>query len=202
MQKFKVFIICVILILPVAVFARIGAGIGTGKIQITESLKAGQMHNLPPLVIFNTGDEGCEYEIGVEYHEGQPQLRPKREWFRFDPTVFYLEPGEAQKVAVELILPLKTEPGDYFAYLEGMAIAKSEIPGGAVIGVAAAAKLYFTVSPANIWQAIYYRLSALWKKYSPWSLIISILIAVAVVVVLFRTFFRKFFKLHIKISKK
>lgn len=202
MQKFKVFIICIILILPLAIFARIGAGIGTGKIIIEEPLKAGQIHNLPPLVIFNTGDEPSTYSIGVEYHRDQPELKPALEWFRFEPSSFNLEPGEVQKVTVELTLPLKTEPGDYFAYLEGQATSKKQIAGGVIVGVAAAAKLYFTVTPANIWQAIYYRFLSLWTKYFPWSLIISILIAGAVIIVLFRAFFKKFFKLNIKISKK
>lgn len=202
MQKFRIFIICVILILPLAIFARIGVGTGTGEIRIEEPLKAGQIHNLPPLIIFNTGDETSTFSVGVEYHEDQPQLWPAREWFSFEPSEFNLEPGKAQKVAVQLTLPLKTEPGDYFAYLEGMASPKENIAGGAVIGVAAAAKIYFTVTPANVWQAIYYRLSALWKKYYPWTWIISILVAGAVIIFLFRTFFRKFFKLNIKISKK
>ena len=202
MKKFGVLIVFIFLISPWLVFAGIGVGIGTGEINISAPLKAGGIYELPPLVIFNTGSDAGEYSIGVQYHKEQKQIRPEREWFHFNPPNFYLEPGQAQKVEVQLILPLKTEPGDYFAYLEGQASPKENIGGGVSVGVAAASKLYFTVTPANIWQAIYYRLSSLWKKYSTWSLVISILVAGAVIIVLFRTFFRRFFKLNIKISKK
>jgi len=201
MKKFSVFLICLSLIFPAVVLARVGVGIGTGRITLDEPLKSGGIYNLPSLTILNTGDEPCQYEAGIAYHKDQPQLKPAEEWFQFDPPSFHLEPGGAQVVAVQLILPLETKPGDYFAYLEGRS-AKETKPGVVSIGVAAAAKLYFTIAPANIWQAIYYRLSDLWKIYSPWPTIVLVLIIGAVLVILFRTIFRKFFKLRIGISKK
>ena len=54
--------------------------------------------------------------------------------------------------------------------------------GLTAINVAAATKLYFTVSPANIFQGIYYKIISLWKEFEPWSTRVSILIGLVVMV--------------------
>lgn len=205
MQKFTVFLICFLLIFPVMIFAKSGVGIGTGKIELSEPLKSGAIYKLPSLTIFNTGDERGRYRMDVEYQQGQEEgggyFQPAREWFTFDPPTFELEPGKAQAVQVQLTLPLKTVPGRYFAYLEGQTVHRGG-SGGATIGVAAAAQLYFKVAPANIFQALYYRTSALFKKYSPWSWVGLWLVVGAIVIIIFRAIFKKFFKLQIGISRK
>jgi len=176
---------CMIFVLPVVALARVGVGVGVGKIQINEPLKAGGIYNLTALPVLNTGDEPGEYGVSVEYHEGQetnPEmgLRPDKEWFSFEPGLFSLEPGAAQTVAIKLSLPVKTVPGDYFAYLEGHPIKKAGA-GVTLIGIAAAAKLYFTVAPANIFQGLYYRFISLYSQYHPWDTIILAMIVAAVV---------------------
>jgi len=192
-QKFRItfLIFLVFIVLPLAVFARIGVGVGIGKMQVEKKLKAGMVFQLPSLPVLNTGDEPSEYEATVEYHEGVPELRPPREWFSFNPQRFYLEPGKVQQVEVILSLPVKAQPGDYFAYLEGHPIKKTTIPiGGATIGVAAAAKLYFTVAPANIFQGIYYRFISLYSRYHPYDTIVLAIIFVAILILLFRKHFK------------
>lgn len=189
------------------VFARVGVGVATGKIQVKEPLKAGKIYLLPTLVVSNTGTEPSWYEPGIEYHEGQETnpdmgLKPPREWFSFEPAEFYLEPGQAQKVEIRLTVPLKAKPGDYFCYLEGRSLRKDTGTGGAKIGVAAAAQVYFIILPANIWQAIYYRVSDLMKIYSPWSWVVLWLIIGAIVILILRAIFKRFFKLQIGITKK
>lgn len=124
MQKFIIFCLIVVLILPLAVFAKIGVGVGTGKIKVDEPVKPGSVYNLPSIAVFNTGDEAGDYEMGVAYHSGQPELRPDKEWFNFTPSSFYLEPNQSQSVAIRLTLPVKTQPGDYFAYLEARPVVK------------------------------------------------------------------------------
>ena len=176
---------CMIFVLPVVALARVGVGVGVGKIQINEPLKAGGIYNLTALPVLNTGDEPGEYAVSIEYHEGQetnPEmgLRPAAEWFSFEPSLFSLEPGAAQTVAIKLSLPVKTVPGDYFAYLEGHPIKKAGA-GVTLIGIAAAAKLYFTVAPANIFQGLYYRFISLYSQYHPWDTIILAMIVAAVV---------------------
>lgn len=177
---------------PMIVFGRIGVGVGVGKIQMDQSLKAGGIYDLPTLPVLNTGDESGQYEVTVEYHEGVPQMRPAREWFHFEPQSFSLEPGKVQLVKTTITIPTKTQPGEYFAYLESHPLAKS-VSGQTSVGIAAAAKLYFTVAPANIFQGIYYRLISLYSRYYPWDLIVLALIFVAV---LFR-FVGKRFKFQI-----
>jgi hypothetical protein len=180
---------CVVLILPMVVFGRIGVGVGNGKIQIDKPLKAGGIYNLPPLPVLNTGDEPGEYGVSVEYQENVPQLRPAREWFHFEPQTFYLEPGQIQLVKITLTLPTKVQPGDYFAYLEGHPVKKS-VAGQTSIGVAAAAKLYFTVAPANIFQGIYYRFISLYSHYYPYDVIILAIIFMVILISIFRKYFK------------
>jgi len=176
-----------ILSLPLFVFlftnialAKIGVGVGTGKIQVEDKLRPGVIYELPELTVMNTGDEASDYEVAVSYHQDQPELRPQAEWFNFSPERFPLEPGGGRIVAVRLNLPLKMEPGDYFAYLEAHPAKKAD-SGGTTVGVAAAAKLYFTVEPANFFQGIYYRLASFWRLNQPWSNRVAVAVAVIII---------------------
>jgi hypothetical protein len=194
-QPFFVLFAVLFLFVPIIVFGRIGVGVGIGKIQVDKPLKPGMIYNLPSLPVLNTGDEPADYEVSIEYHEGVPQIRPAREWFHFEPQSFHLESGGVQTVKITLTLPTKTQPGDYFAYLEGHPVNKSEA-GQTSIGVAAAAKLYFTVAPANIFQGIYYRILSLAKRYYPYDAIFLAIIVGAVLINIFRK------KFKIQIAKK
>jgi len=198
LKKTAITFLLLVLLIPVNTFARIGVGIGTGKIEVNEKLRPGGIYTLPPLTVLNTGDESSEYGLSIEYHQDQPQLSPAREWFVFTPPSFFLEPGQSEIVEIKLNLPVKTEPGSYFAYLEAHPEKKSQTAGGASVGVASAAKLYFTVAPANMWQGIYYKLTSFWKVYAPWPNVISIIIALILAILIFR----KFFSFQIGISKK
>jgi hypothetical protein len=92
-----------------------------------------------------------------------------------------LGPGQAQAVEIQLTVPVKgVKPGDYFCFLSGYPIQKSEA-GVATVGIAAATKLYFTVAPANVFQGIYYRFVSLYNRYHPWDTIVLALIALAIV---------------------
>ncbi len=195
MRKSVVSFLLLFLIAPLVAFASVGVGIGTGKIIIDKPLKPGGLYNLPPLAIFNTGDESSDYGIWVAYHTDQPQLRPAQEWFSFNPSLFHLEPGKSELVEAKLNLPVKANPGDYFAYLEGRPVVKTEL-GTTSIGIAAATKLYFTIIPANLWQAITFRISSLFIKYAPWTLIVLIAIVLATIAVLIKRTFS--FQLGIK----
>jgi len=197
-RKAFVVILSIGLLLPVLALGRIGVGVGTGKIVVNKPLKPGLIYDLPSLSVMNTGDEPGNYGVSIEYHEGQEArsdmgLKPSREWFNFEPEKFYLEPGQAQQVKIKLTLPLKgVKPGAYFVYLEGHPI-KKDVAGQTSIGVAAAAKLYFTVAASNIFQGIYYRFISLYSRYHPWDTIVLALIAAAI---LFR-FVSKRFKFQI-----
>src|SRR3989339_106389 len=182
MRKFIFLILICLLATPLLVSARIGVGVGSGKIEVKEKLKPGQSYDLPILPVINNGDELTEYEVTIEYHEGVPELRPAREWIEFTPRTFSLEPGQVKNVKVELNLPVKAEPGNYFAYLEGHPLKKSIGTGGAAVGIAPAAKMYFPVVPANIFAAWYYKLSTWYGHYHPFNTAVLGLLAFIFVV--------------------
>ena len=186
-KKIIVSAIFIAFTLPLFASAGIGVGVNLGKIEIDEALKPGGIYNFPSIGVINTGDEAGDYELAVTYHQDQPEQRPSEEWFTFTPSSFHLEPGESQSVAVQLALPLKMTPGDYFSYLEAHPVI---IAGpGTTIGVAAATKTYFTVAPANIFQAITHRISSFIVNNAPWTYVVLAVVAAAILVTVFKRFF-------------
>ena len=88
---------------------------------------------------------------------------------------------------MQLALPLKMAPGDYFSYLEAHPVI---IAGpGTTIGIAAATKTYFTVEPANIFQAVTYRISSFVVNNAPWTYVVLAIVLGAILIVLFQRFF-------------
>lgn len=176
--------------------AKIGVGMGAGEIRVTEEIKPGGIYTLPDLRIFNTGDETTTYGMNVAYHQDNPQFRPNESWFTFSPATFTLEPGDSQQVQVTMLVPVKTKPGDYFAFLESGPVASGEV--GTSVGVAVATKLYFSVVHANLWDAMLYRIASLFVNYAPWSwvgLSVAVLGALAAI-------FRTFFSFNVSLRKK
>jgi len=194
----KIIPICLTLtlVLPSVVFASVGVGVNLGKIEIDEPLKPGGIYSFPSIGVINKGDEAGEFEFEITYHQDQPELRPEADWFRFTPTEFHLEPNKSQSVIVELVLPIKAKPGDYFAYLEAHPVVKAG--PGTTIGVAAATKTYFTVEPANIWQSLIFRVSTFFAFYAPWTYVVLTLIIGAILI----TLFQKFFSFNLNIKKR
>lgn len=168
-------------------FAKVGVGMGAGEIRLTEPMKLGGIYQLPDLRIFNTGDETTTYGMDVAYHQDRTELRPAKEWFSFNPGKFTLEAGKSQEIRVTMTIPLKAEPGDYFAFVESGPMASNK-PGTSV-GVAVASKLFFTVVPANIFQAVFFRTSSFFKAYAPWSWIGLVVLFAAILIALVRRFF-------------
>jgi len=183
---------------PILALAKIGVGVGIGKIYVDQPLKSGLIYTLPTFVLVNTGDEPSEYGVQIVFHENQKEMRPAKEWFKFEPSQFYLEPGQSQLVQIKLTLPIMgAKPGDYFAFLQGRPLQKTE-SGMTSVGVAAATKLYFTVAPANIFVGIYYRIASLATLYSPWSYVVSAIVIAALLIAILR----RFISFNIGIRKK
>jgi hypothetical protein len=197
-QRFiRIVLLVAIVALPAVAAARIGVGVGTGKIVVDKELRPGAVYNLPSLPVVNTGDVPMEYGVEVTFHADQEGSWPDVEWFTFHPQQFYLEPGQAQAVAVTLRLPVRTRPGQYFAFLEAYPIVADAGPG-ASIGIAAAARLEFTVTPANIWQGMYYRLSSLLAEYAPWTYVVLAVFGVSFLIAVFR----RYFSINIGVKKQ
>lgn len=178
-------------------FAKIGVGINTGEIRIKEPLKAGMIHRLPSITIINTGDEPGDYITNVAYQQEYTEIQPNKNWFIFSPSEFYLQPKEGKAIEVKLNLPLNVKPGNYFCYLEGRPGSSIQQKKGTVLGVAAGAKLYFTVVEANIFYALYFKISSLYNIYLPWSQ--YLLVALAIIIIIL--FFKKFFNIQINVKK-
>lgn len=176
-----------VLLLPVLVLAKVGVGMGAGEIRIDEEIKLGGIYEIPSVRIFNTGDETTTYGMGIAFHQDMHQLRPQKEWFTFTPATFTLEPNESELVKVVMTVPLKGEPGDYFAFIESGPVPTNEV--GTSVGVAVATKLYFTLVPANFFQAVTHRVSSLFENYAPWSWIGLGLIAFIILITIVRRFF-------------
>ena len=167
--------------------AKIGVGMGAGEIRVDEPVKLGGIYELPSVRIFNTGDEITTYGMNLAFHQDHHELRPDKNWFSFNPSTFTINPGESQEVKITMLVPLKGEPGDYFAFIESGPVP-TNAPGTSV-GVAVATKLYFTLIPANLFQAIGFRVSSFFETYSPWSWGGLGLIALIILFVIFRRFF-------------
>jgi len=185
-----------LLIYPSISKGAVGVGVGTGKIVVTEILHPGEIYNLPIFTVLNTGDEKTTYGVGISHRETQTELKPDPTWFKFSPSEFELDPTGAQNVEVTLAIPLRVEPGKYFAFVEGHPARNKE--GGTKIGIAAASKLYFEVAPANVFVGLYYRLLTFWRNSQPWSNIIAITLVVGLVL----SFIRRNFDLDFKLAKK
>lgn len=190
MKKTILVFLSVALLAPLLASAKIGVGVGTGKIVVDQPMKPGSIYTLPSIVILNTGDEPSEYGVAVQFRENQPEIKPPKEWFSFKPSNFHLEPGQSQLVQIKLTLPVSgVKSGDYFAFLQGYPVMKQSF-GGTSIGVAAAAKLYFTIAPSNIFQGIYYRFLNLYSHYHPWDTIILAIIFIIALILLFKKCFK------------
>ncbi len=182
---------------PLIVEAKIGVGVGTGKIEVDEALKPGSIYRLPPISVINTGDVEGEYSLTITHRENQNEIKPDKEWFRFSPEKFPLQPGQIQVVDVTLDLPVKVVPGQYFAYIQAYPLSNNADTGGATVGIAAASKLYFEVEPANMILGIYYKALSLWNYYAPWSQRIAITLGAVIVLVLTK----KYLNIDIKVKK-
>lgn len=198
MLKFKLLVLFLsFFLLPQFAMAKIGVGVGTGKIEVDEILVPGSYYNLPNIPVINTGDTETTYSLNIAYHEGQEQLMPDKKWFTFSPGVFSLQPLQSKLVETKLNLPMNAEPGLYFAYVEAQPHIK-DTTGQTKVGVSAATKLYFAVAPANWRLAMYFKIKTFLKVYSPWpQRTFIVLLVLALLLVL-----RRFLKLEIGLKKK
>ena len=135
-------------ILPEA--ARIGVGVGLGKMQLGEVLSPGGVYKLPKLPVINTGLVSGTFKVRADLVTG-PVIVNKESvsgWVRFSPAQFDLDEGQSRLVKTELTLPFDAPPGDYLVYLEASMIRNS---GMAVsLSPAAATKLYFSIQPSSV----------------------------------------------------
>jgi len=189
----------ILLVFPAISLAKIGVGVGLGKIQIDEKLSPGGIYKLPTLPVLNTGDEDGDYEVEVTYLSDQPEFQPPSEWFTFTPQSFSLDAGGSQLVNVSLTLPVDARAGNYFAFLEAHPKTKGE---GVTIGIAAATKLNFTVKPAGVLGAAIERVRSLLENNAPFSYIVIAVISAVLVLSLLIAVVRKYLTVKIRFKGK
>ncbi|MFH0814720.1 MAG: hypothetical protein V1902_01320 [Candidatus Falkowbacteria bacterium] len=178
-QKLFIFpVLLFLLLLPIVSNARVGVSLSNGKIEYKELMRAGAIYTLPALSVGNNGDETATYTVLFEYIGNSKLLQPQKEWFSFSPETFVIDPGKGQLVNVKMTLPLDAVPGDYKGFLTAMPV-KASTPGSSSVGIAVAAKLYFTIAPSNIFEGIYYRVISLIHTYAPWTYVVFGVIALA-----------------------
>lgn len=196
LSKYFLIVLLLFIFASVPSFAKVGVGVGTGKIYVDEPLKPGTIYTLPVITVLNTGDDTTTYGTRIAYHQDQEELTPAKEWFSFSPSEMVIEPTKGSPTEVTLSVPIKAEPGDYFAYVEAYPMTTASEDGTTSISIAAATKLYFTVAPSNVFEGVYYKSLSLFNKYRPWTTI-----AVAVfAVLLILNFLRK--RINISFHKK
>lgn len=184
-----------ILLAAQTAWARLGVGINVGKIEVNEPLLSGGIYSVAKMSVINTGTEIADYGLGVSYMEKQAEKRPPKNWFAFSPSRFRLKPGAARTVDVSLIIPINANEGDYFALVEAHPIIEKK---GVTIGIAAAAKAFFTVKSSSLLWSIINRLLTWFTTNAPYSYVGTALIVAAAVVLMLR----RFFKFSLRIERK
>ena len=142
---------------PAVTFADIGVSNNTAKIVLDKPLVAGANYDIPSIQVKNTGTEGTDFGVSIEYNQVQSQLRPDAKWVNLSPLTFHLLPGETKIVKASLAIPVSAQPGDYFAYIEAHSVSDSSL-GGASIAGAASTKFYFSIAKSSMFLTSYYSL--------------------------------------------
>ncbi len=189
------FIVVLLLAAAQPAWARLGVGVNVGNIEVNEPLLSGGIYDIATMSVINTGNETSDYGVGVSYRDKQKEMKPPEEWFRFSPARFELKPGRQEPVDISLTIPVNAKAGDYFALIGGHPIADEQ---GLNIGIAAAAKINFTVKSSSLFWSIVNRLTTWFANNSPYSYIVAgvILLAIAILII------RRYLKLSFKIERK
>ncbi len=127
-------ILSLVLLFVVLVATPVGADVGVGldlaKIAVDEPLIPGETYHLPLIGVINTGTQACDYVVTISSVHDQPQIAPPADWFYLQPETVRLEPGDSQEVEIQLTIPFKAQPGEYFALIEASPTSAGGFSGG------------------------------------------------------------------------
>jgi hypothetical protein len=130
-----------------ALLVAASTGVDLAEIRVDETLRPGEVYQLPSVGVLNTGDQAGSYEATIAHVGGQAELAPSADWFLFEPQSFDLEPGTSTRVAIGLHLPVGAREGDYSVLIEVHPVIGA---GGATVrGEGAATKLHFSVKQTD-----------------------------------------------------
>lgn len=125
------------------IYARVGVGISIPSRLEMGTVKPNKLYDITEAYVINTGDQFTCYQMGVTYHQDQPEKRIPRDWVIYEPSTFCLEAGAIELIDIDLKVNPKTKideglGGDYFSYVEACTYAGS-------IGACAGTKLYLSI---------------------------------------------------------
>ncbi len=131
---------------PTAAGADVGAGVGASPIVLSSVADPGHTYRLPSLYVVNTGTVASAYRVRVErLSRGTGRTVPTG-WVHFGRNDLSLGPKESASIPITLEVPANSAAGDYLSDLVAGTMAERASGGGAVIGAQAATKLVFRVS--------------------------------------------------------
>jgi hypothetical protein len=133
-----------VLFVPAAGSASIGAGIGANPIRLAGRAEPGGRYHLPSLYVVNTGTKAAEYRVRIERLGDAPGRDVPASWVRFARTRLRLRPHRSAIVPVTLVLPTRAAHGSYRSNVVVGTWTKRR-GRGAALGAAAADELSFTV---------------------------------------------------------
>ena len=102
-----------VLFVPAAGSASIGAGIGANPIRLAGRAEPGGRYHLPSLYVVNTGTKAAEYRVRIERLGDAPGRDVPASWVRFARTRLRLRPHRSAIVPVTLVLPSQAAHGSY-----------------------------------------------------------------------------------------
>lgn len=126
--------------------ASVGVGVQVGPVSLGSVAHPGASYALPPVYVVNTGTQAEAISVRVERLTRGPGRVVPPSWIQFTGPDVQLAPGQAARLPLELVVPSLAKPGRYMSdiVVTGSAVGSS---GTADLGVAAAAKLEFQISP-------------------------------------------------------
>jgi hypothetical protein len=124
-----------------------GAAMGAGTIRVDEPLHAATRYSLGVVRVWNPARLTSRYHMSLEVISGR--TAPPAAWVRFEPEQFTLATGESRTVRITMQVPAGARAGNYEALLSATAGDPDAPDSGARVGVAAAARLLFTVTAAS-----------------------------------------------------
>ena len=127
-----------------------GIGIAPSNVVLDRDIKGNEKVDLPPIIIFNLGEEKQFYKVEVISFQDQEELKIDSKWFLIKPKKFSLEEGQSQLVEIRLKVPKKTQEGFY----KSLVMASpdlAEIDGQSLTGHIAT-KLSFNVKGTQKWH--------------------------------------------------
>lgn len=127
--------------------ASIGVGVQVGPVSLGSVAHRGESYALPPVYVVNTGTEAEAVSLRIERLARGPGRIIPPSWIKVTGPAVQLTPGNAARIPLELVVPDLAKPG---GYLSDIVVTGSSVASAGIthVGVAAATKLDFSVSPA------------------------------------------------------